>query len=112
MRTKSTKRKSFKTREESLDNGIPYLVWDKYPEEAKIISEADEGRRVWIAGTSHSELWKLTKYHLPDTPRFKEGGLTVKNKKGTILDIFYEEAILHPEELKWILFTFYFFIYV
>mgnify|MGYP001545318526 CR=1 FL=1 len=100
MRTKPTRRKNYKTKEVALDNGIPYLRWEVYPEKAKILSDADEGRRVWIAGTSSSEVWKLVKYHKPDTLSFKSGGLTVRNKKGNKIDLFYEEAILHPEELK------------
>lgn len=100
MRTKSTNRKYFKTKETSLDNGMPYLIWDTFPEENRIISEADEGRRIWVAGTSFSEKWTLQKYHETGEFTFKEGGLTVVNKKGTILDLFYEEAILHPEELR------------
>lgn len=99
LRLKHTRRKNFKTKETQLgDTGIPYLIWDKFPKENKVNPESVEGKRIWIAGTSSSDLWVARKYHDVGSRSFPEGGLTVFNKRGEEKDIFLTEAIIHPNQ--------------
>jgi len=89
MRLKHTNRKNFKTGEEKLESGILYLVWDKAPKELKHMEKKDLGKRVWIAGTSSSEVWLLKDIHQIGDKFFPEGGYTVRNKKGEEMSLFF-----------------------
>jgi len=98
MRLKPTNRKEFKTGEEKLASGIMYLVWNKAPDELKHMEEKDLGKRVWVAGTSSSDIWFLKSIHEIGDKFFPEGGYTVRNKKGEEMSLFYNEAIIHPRQ--------------
>lgn len=98
LRLKHTDRKLFKTKQKELDQGISYLVWDKFPKQLVINPESSINKRVWVAGTSSSDVWVLKEYHKPGTFSFPDGGLTVYNKKEGDVAIFLDEAIVHPSQ--------------
>lgn len=98
LRLRSTNTKTFKTRQKEITSGIPYLVWEEYPEELAIDLEKDLGKRVWVAGTAKTEVWHIREIHIKGSPGYPEGGLSVYSKKEGKADIFLDEAILHPKQ--------------
>lgn len=98
MRSKSTRRKEFKTEEKELFNGIKYLIWGKAPSNLKKVTSKDLGKRLWIAGTSSSDIWRLKQFFNPGDKFYPDGGVEVENKKGEVICLFLDEVIIHPKQ--------------
>lgn len=96
LRLAHVRRKGYQTKEKRLDNGIPYLVWTKFPKERKVNPETSVGVRVWPAGAGPSEKWFVIGHYSPGTPGWKEGGYELRDKYGNKTQVFYEEVIIHP----------------
>lgn len=97
IRLTPTNNKTHKTSEKQLDNGIPYLIWEEYPEQSCLSKKRNlEGARVWIAGSSKSEKWFVVSKHKKGEKKFPDGGFTLKNQYGEKTYVFYEEVVLHP----------------
>lgn len=84
---------------------LPVVVWDD-PHPALKIKPEDEGKRVWIAGYPATWDVVLETYHEPGEPQFPKGGVDVvimerNAERGlkTQKSCYFDEAILHPDEL-------------
>jgi len=97
LRLAHVRRKDYQTKERELSNGIPYLVWTKYPKERKLISSNSLGVRVWPAGAGPSEVWTVKEYFEPGTKGWVDGGYEIENKYGYKAQVFLDELIIHPK---------------
>lgn len=97
LRLAHVRRKNFETKEKQLDNGIPYLVWTKYPKNRKLKPEEALGVRVWPAGAGPSEKWVVTEYFEPGTKGWGDGGYELRNPRGEKTQVFLDEVIIHPQ---------------
>jgi len=97
LRLAHVRRKNFETKEKQLDNGIPYLVWTKYPKNRKLKPEEAIGVRVWPAGAGPSEKWFVTEYFEPGTKGWGDGGYELRNPRGEKTQVFLDEVIIHPQ---------------
>lgn len=96
LRLNHARRKNYVTEEKELENGIPYLVWKKYPKNRKLDPLTSKGLRVWIAGSSPSEKWFIHEHREPGTIGFQNGGYVLKDHIGYKTYVEYQEVILHP----------------
>lgn len=96
LRLNHARRKNYKTEEKELPNGIPYLVWKKYPKNKKLDPENAIGVRVWIAGESPSSTWFVKEHRKPGSSGFKDGGYVLRDKIGYKTYVEYDEVIIHP----------------
>lgn len=96
LRLAHVRRKNYETEERRLDNGIPYLVWTKYPKDRKLSPETSVGQRVWPAGAPPSEKWFVIGYYEPGTPGWIDGGYELRDKYGNKTQVFLDEVIIHP----------------
>jgi hypothetical protein len=97
LRLAHVRRKGFETKELQLDNGIPYLVWSKFPKARKLNPEDSIGVRVWPAGAGPSEKWIVTEYFEPGTKGWGDGGYELSNPRGEKTQVFLDEVIIHPQ---------------
>ena len=97
LRLAHVRRKGFETKELQLDNGIPYLVWSKFPKARKLNPEDSIGVRVWPAGAGPSEKWIVTEYFEPGTKGWGDGGYELRNPRGEKTQVFLDEVIIHPQ---------------
>ena len=96
LRLNHARRKNYVTEEKELKNGIPYLVWKKYPKNKKLDPENSLGVRVWIAGESPSSTWTVKEHRKPGTVGFKDGGFVLIDKFSNLTYVEYDEVIIHP----------------
>lgn len=96
LRLNHARRKNYVTEEKKLSNGIPYLIWKKYPKNKKLDSENAMGVRVWIAGESPNSTWTVKEHRKPGSMGFQDGGYVVVDKIGNKSYVGYDEVIIHP----------------
>ena len=97
LRLAHVRRKDYQTEEKELSNGIPYLVWTKYPIERKLNPTTSLGVRVWPAGAGPSEVWTVKEYFEPGTKGWGDGGYEIVDKYGVKAQVFIDELIIHPK---------------
>ena len=97
LRLAHVRRKDYQTKDRELSNGIPYLVWTKFPKERKLIPSNSLGVRVWPAGAGPSEVWTVKEYFEPGTKGWVDGGYEIEDKYGAKSQVFTEELIIHPK---------------
>ena len=77
-----------------------YEIWDKIIDNHKVTID-DIGKKAWVAGEFKSNFRIIRGYHLPGTPKWPDGGITIEEvETGRMRYYYMDKVILHPDNFK------------